>query len=151
MNFFQQLSAIWQNVSMVQRVLLTAIVMALITVGVLLTHWARRPDMRMLYSNLDPEEAAKITEKIAEKDIAYKLTNGGTTIYAPEKNIAQLRIDMAKDGLPEGGQKGYRIFDNEKIGISPFVQSVNLKRALDYLQQLHARFRVLRHCWPLSV
>ena len=37
---------------------------------------------------------------------------------------------MAKEGLPAEGQGGYKIFDNEKIGISPFVQSVNLKRAL---------------------
>jgi flagellar M-ring protein FliF len=37
---------------------------------------------------------------------------------------------MAKEGLPVGQQGGYKIFDNEKIGISPFVQSVNLKRAL---------------------
>jgi flagellar M-ring protein FliF len=37
---------------------------------------------------------------------------------------------MAKEGLPIGEQGGYKIFDNEKIGISPFVQSVNLKRAL---------------------
>jgi flagellar M-ring protein FliF len=33
-------------------------------------------------------------------------------------------------GLPAGEQGGYKIFDNEKIGVSPFVQSVNLKRAL---------------------
>ena len=39
-------------------------------------------------------------------------------------------LDLAKDGLPSGDQGGYSLFDNEKIGISPFVQNVNLKRAL---------------------
>ncbi len=130
MNFFQKLNAIWQNVSLVQRALLIAIGLTFIIAGGLLIHWARRPDMGLLYSNLDREEAAKITEKISEKGTVYKLANGGTTIYAPKENIAQLRLDMAKEGLPEGGQKGYGIFDNEKIGISPFVQNVNLKRAL---------------------
>ncbi|MHC4123381.1 MAG: flagellar basal-body MS-ring/collar protein FliF [Planctomycetota bacterium] len=130
MNFFQKIEAIWRNVSLVQRVLLISIGLTFIIVGGLLTHWARIPDMGLLYSNLDTEEAAKITDKISEKGIVYKLANGGTTIYAPKENIAQLRLDMAKEGLPEGGQKGYGIFDNEKIGISPFVQNVNLKRAL---------------------
>ena len=130
MNFFQKIEVIWRNVSLVQRALLIAIVLTFVIVGGLLTHWARRPDMGLLYSSLDAEEAAKITEKISEKGIVYKLANGGTTIYAPKEKIAQLRLDMAKEGLPEGGQKGYGIFDDEKIGISPFVQNVNLKRAL---------------------
>lgn len=130
MNFFQKIEAIWRNVSLVQRALLITIALTFVIVGVLLTHWARRPDMVVLYSGLDSEEAAKIAEKISEKDIVYKLANGGTTIYAPRKNVSQLRLDMAKEGLPEAGQKGYGIFDDEKIGISPFVQNVNLKRAL---------------------
>jgi flagellar M-ring protein FliF len=86
--------------------------------------------MGVLYASLDTEEAAKIAEKISERGIAYKLANGGTTIYAPKEKIAQLRLDMAKEGLLKEGQKGYGIFDDEKIGISPFVQNVNLKRAL---------------------
>ncbi len=130
MSFLQKLSTVWQNLSVIQRALLTAIGLVFIIVGGLLTYWARMPDMALLYSNLDPEEASKITENIGEKGIVYKLSNRGTTIYAPKENIAQLRLDMAKEGLPEGGQKGYGIFDNEKIGISPFVQNVNLKRAL---------------------
>ena len=130
MTFFQKIEAIWQNVSLVQRALLIAITLALIIVGTLLTCWARRPDMRVLYSGLDAEGAAKITEKISEKGIVYKLGSGGTTIYVPKEDVTQLRLDMAKEGLPEIGQKGYGIFDDEKIGISPFVQNVNLKRAL---------------------
>jgi len=130
MNFFQKIIAVWQNISLVQRALLTAIVLTFIIGGVLLTYWARRPDMRMLYRDLAPEEASKITEKISEKDIAYELRNGGTSVYVPKEKVYQLRLDMAKEGLPAGEQGGYKIFDNEKIGISPFVQNVNLKRAL---------------------
>jgi len=130
MNFFQKIAVVWQNVSVVQRALLISIGLAFVIVGGLLAHWARRPDMGLLYASLDTEEAAKIAEKISEKGIDYKLANGGTTIYAPKENIAQLRLDMAKEGLLKEGQKGYGIFDDEKIGISPFVQNVNLKRAL---------------------
>jgi flagellar M-ring protein FliF len=130
MGFFQKIRAIWQKIGVVQQALLVTIVLTFVIVGALLVHWARRPDMRMLYRELSPEEAAKITEKIAEKNISYELRNGGTTVYAPKEKIYQLRLDMAKEGLPEGEQGGYKIFDKEKIGISPFVQNVNLKRAL---------------------
>jgi len=130
MNLLQKIGAIWQNVSLVQRALLIAVVLTLIIVGGLLTHWARRPDMRLLYQELAPEEASKITEKIGEKGIPYELRNGGTSVYVPKEKVYQLRLDMAKEGLPAGQQGGYRIFDDEKIGVSPFVQNVNLKRAL---------------------
>jgi flagellar M-ring protein FliF len=130
MNFFQKISAIWRNISLIQRALLTAIVLTFIIAGGLLTYWARRPDMRMLYQGLAPEEASKITEKISEKNIFYELRSGGTSIYVPKEKVYQLRLDMAKEGLPADEQGGYKIFDNEKIGLSPFVQTVNLKRAL---------------------
>ena len=131
MNFFQQINAVWQKVGVVQRALLIAVVLTLSIVGFLLTKWARTPDMVMLYQELAPEEAAKITDKIAGKSIPYELRNGGTSVYAPREKIYQLRLDMAKDGLPGGAQGGYKIFDEEKIGTSPFVQNVNLKRALE--------------------
>jgi len=57
MNLFQKIGIVWQKVSLVQRALLIAIVLTFIVIGVLLTNWARRPDMRMLYQQLSPEEA----------------------------------------------------------------------------------------------
>jgi flagellar M-ring protein FliF len=130
MGFLQKIGAIWQKVSPVERALLVAIVLIFVSAGAMLTYWVRKPDMRMLYQELAPEEASKIAEKISEKGIAYELRNGGTSIYAPEEKVYQLRLDMAREGLPVGQQGGYKIFDNEKISVSPFVQSVNLKRAL---------------------
>lgn len=130
MGFLQKIRAIWQRLGIIQQALLIAVVLTFAIVGGLLVHWARKPDMRMLYQQVSPEEAAKIVEKIAEAGVPYELRDGGTSIYAPKEKIYQLRLDMAKEGLPEGEQGGYRIFDKEKIGISPFVQNVNLKRAL---------------------
>ena len=130
MNFLQKIGAIWRKIGLVQRVLLIAIVLTFFGVGALLTHWARKPDLRMLYQDLNPEEASKITEKIGEKGIVYELRAGGTSIFVPKEHVYQLRLDMAKEGLPIGEQGGYKIFDNGKIGVSPFVQNVNLKRAL---------------------
>jgi flagellar biosynthesis/type III secretory pathway M-ring protein FliF/YscJ len=66
MNFLQRARAVWQKISLVQRALLTAVVLTFVIVGALLVHWARRPDTRMLYQDLSPEEASKITEKISE-------------------------------------------------------------------------------------
>ena len=130
MDLLQKITLVWQKVNLVQRALLAAVLVAAVMIGFLVVHWARRPDMRMLYQELSPSEASQITEKIGEQDIPYQLRNGGTTIYVPRKHVYQLRLDLAKDGLPVGEQNGYKLFDDEKIGVSPFVQNVNLKRAL---------------------
>ena len=130
MSFLQKITTVWHNLNIVHKAVLISLALAFIFAGSILTCWATKPEMRMLFQGLESEEAAKIAEKIAEKDIAYELRNGGTTIYAPKKYLYQLRLDMAKDGLPTKSQGGYNIFDNEKVGASPFVQNVNLKRAL---------------------
>ena len=104
MNFFQKIIAIWQKIGLVQRALLIGLLLTFVAACALLTYWARMPDMRMLYQEIAPEEAAKITEKIGEKGIVYELRNGGTSIYVPREQVYQLRLDMAKEGLPIGEQ-----------------------------------------------
>jgi flagellar M-ring protein FliF len=130
MDFLKKIALIWQKISLIQRALLTGVVITVALIGSLLVHWARKPDMTVLYHGLAPSEAYSIVEKIAENNIAYELRDGGTTICVPKQNVYELRIALAKEGLPADNQSGYKIFDEEKIGISPFVENVNLKRAL---------------------
>jgi flagellar M-ring protein FliF len=130
MSFFQRLALVWQRISLVHRALLLAVFLTFGLVGGLLFHWARKPDMRLLYHNLSRDEASKVAEKISGKGVQYELQDGGTTIFVPQDQVYQLRLDMAKEGLPTGEHLGYKLFDSEKIGVSPFVQNVNLQRAL---------------------
>lgn len=130
MGFLQKINIVWQKIGVVQRALLIAIVMACVLVGGLLTKWATRPDMRLLYRELSAEEASAIVDKISELNVPYELRGGGTSIYVPDEQVYQLRLNMAKEGLPKGGKSGYEIFDNEKIGVSPLVQQINYNRAM---------------------
>lgn len=129
MGFLQKINQVWMKIGIVQRAILIAMVIACGVVTALLTNWANRPDMRLLYSDLNPKEAGKITDKISERNVEYELRAGGTSIYVPAETVHELRLAMAKDGLPEGDQTGYKIFDKEKIGVSPLVQQMNLTRA----------------------
>ena len=90
MNFIEKIGLIWQKINIVQRFFLFAVVLTFAVVTTLLIHWARKPDMRMLYQGLSPDEASKITEKISDMGIAYSLRNGGTCIYVPEKKVYHL-------------------------------------------------------------
>jgi flagellar M-ring protein FliF len=131
MGLFQQINTIWSKIGLVQKALLAAIVLACVITGVMLTKWASRPDMRLLFGNLGLEESATISDKISEQNIPYELRNGGKSIYVPAEKVYTLRASLAKDGLmPKDGEPGYEIFDNEKLGVSPLVQKMNYNRAL---------------------
>ena len=130
MDVFQKILLVWEKIGLVQRAMLLAIVLTAVGAGALLVRWARQPDMQLLYQGVAPEDAAKIVDKISALNVPYELRSGGTSIYVPKEQVYKLRLDMAKEGLPAGGQTGYKLFESEKIGVSPFVQNVNLKRAL---------------------
>ncbi len=125
------LKQIWQATGLLQRVIIVAVVLALVGVGWVLFSWAGKPEMTLLYSNLNREEAAKIVEKINDAGIPHELSDGGTTIKVPIDQVHSLRLKMASAGLPTGGQGGYEILDKEKIGASPFTQRVNYARAVE--------------------
>jgi flagellar M-ring protein FliF len=130
MGFFEQILAIWNKTTLVQRALALAMVLACVITGTVLTKWASKPNFALLYQQVSPADAGKITDKLSELGVQYELRGNGTSIYVPDDKVHQLRLDIAKLGLPESGQGGYKIFDEQKIGTSPFVQGVNLNRAL---------------------
>jgi flagellar M-ring protein FliF len=131
MGVLQNINAVWQKIGLMQRALLAAIVLACIITGVLLTQWATRPEMRLLFGNLDIEESSRIAEKLSETNVPYQISNGGRSLFVPSDQIYTLRASLAREGLiPKSGEPGYEIFDNEKIGVSPLVQKMNYNRAL---------------------
>ncbi|MEJ5259265.1 MAG: flagellar basal-body MS-ring/collar protein FliF [Anaerohalosphaeraceae bacterium] len=131
MGLFDKINAVWQKVGLVQRALLAALVLTCVLTAVLLTRWAARPEMRLLFGNLSLEQASKIADKISEQNIPYEIRGGGSSIFVPAEKVHELRALAAREGLlPRNGEPGYEIFDNEKLGVSPLVQKMNYNRAL---------------------
>lgn len=92
--------------------------------------WSQQPVYRILYANLDPNDAGAVISKIKEQRILYKIEDGGRTILVPKEVVYDVRLDLASQGLPQGGGVGFEIFDRTNLGISEFVQKVNYRRAL---------------------
>jgi flagellar M-ring protein FliF len=128
---FQKINAVWQRVGLVQRAVLAAAVIACVITASLLTQWATKPEMRLLYGSLSLEQASLMGDKITQKNIPFQYGPGQTSVYVPAEKVYELRAALAKDGMtPKDGEAGYEIFDNEKLGVSPLVQKMNYTRAL---------------------
>ena len=127
----RNVGAVWNRAGVVQRIVLLAVLLACAGAGWLLFDWARRPSLALLYGGLDPEGAALIADVLRDEGVAYKLKGGGTQIHVPADQRDELRMKLAGKDLPNGGSQGYKILDNDEIGISPFKQQVNYLRAVE--------------------
>ncbi len=84
-----------------------------------------------LYTDLEQDDSGKIVEELKAQEIDYKLEENGSKILVPKDKVDEIRIDLAKKGLPENSNVGYEIFDRTNLGMSEFVQQLNYRRALE--------------------
>jgi len=95
-----------------------------------LIFWNSQPDLQVLFSNLAPDDAGEMVNKLKEKKIPFRLSHSGTTLLVPKDQVYDLRLSFAAEGLPKGGGVGFEVFDRTNIGITDFVQKLNYQRAL---------------------
>jgi flagellar M-ring protein FliF len=95
-----------------------------------LIFWNSQPDLQVLFSNLSPDDAGEMVNKLKEKKIPFRLSHSGTTLLVPKDQVYDLRLSFAAEGLPKGGGVGFEVFDRTNIGITDFVQKLNYQRAL---------------------
>ncbi|SHK25145.1 flagellar M-ring protein FliF [Roseomonas rosea] len=93
---------------------------------------AGQPGMALLYSELDPRDAGAVVASLDRQKVPYRLGANGSTILVPEELVPRLRLSLAREGLPAGGNVGWEIFDRgESLTTTPFQQDVNRLRAME--------------------
>ncbi len=107
--------------------LITTISIALFTFLII---QARVADYQLLYANLSEADAGSVVNWLKTQDIPYQLKNGGKNIWIGADKIYDTRLDLAANGLPNGGDVGFEIFDKQSFALTDYVQKVNYTRAL---------------------
>jgi flagellar M-ring protein FliF len=126
----EQFNQVWLGMSVSRRIVLSVCAAASLATIIGVGYWASQPDYRVLFSGLAPEDAGAVTAKLQTQNVAFRLSNSGTTILVPADQVNQLRLDLAMEGLPAKGGKGYEIFDGASLTMTPFMQHLNQGRAL---------------------
>lgn len=99
---------------------------------VIFTMQMRGSDEALLFSGLDTQDAAAVTERLDGANIAYSLREGGSAVYVNSTQVDEARMRVASSGALSFGSVGYEIFDEtDALGTTSFVQNVNAKRALE--------------------
>lgn len=129
--FTAQIGKFLQQYTMRQRIIIFAVLIGFISSLIALMMWANRPEYEVLYSNIEPASASTIVSDLREQKIKFQLENGGRTIYVPKENVSELRLKYAKDGTISDGIAGYEIFEKSNMGMTTFMQQLNMRRALE--------------------
>lgn len=93
--------------------------------------WSQSPDYRVLFSNFNDRDGGAIVASLQQLNIPYKYSDGGSAILVPSDQVHDARLKLAAQGLPKGGNVGFELMENQKLGISQFLEQVNFQRALE--------------------
>jgi flagellar M-ring protein FliF len=113
---------------MKKMVAFLAMIALVIAAGILLFTWMQKADFQLLYSHLSEDDAGAIVQKLNELKIPYSTEGGG--IMVPADKVYEVRLQLASQGLPQGGGVGFELFDKTNFTMTDFVQKLNYRRAL---------------------
>ena len=114
-----------------QKIMFGLLLSLVIIISGAIFFWAQQDEQALLFGNLNPENANSIVQKLDEKNIDYKISDGGNAIYVPSDKVHSLRLELASYGGGNSETKGYELFDTQSLGMTDFMQQVNQKRALE--------------------
>src|SRR5262249_10664901 len=86
----------------------------------------------LLYGALALRDSAQVVDQLARRHIQYRIAGNGTQVLVPADQVAEARLNLAREGLPAGGSIGYEIFDrSDGLAATEFQQKINETRALE--------------------
>src|SRR5690242_10701909 len=93
--------------------------------------WNQTPDYKVLFSNISDRDGGAIVASLQQMNVPYKFAEGGGAILVPANQVHDVRLKLASQGLPKGGLVGFELMENQKLGVSQFLEQVNFQRALE--------------------
>ena len=130
-NTDNQLQDFFGVMNSAQKVIFGLLLSLVIIISGAIFFWAQQDEQVLLFGNLNLDNANSIVQKLDEKNIDYKISDGGNAIYVPSDKVHSLRLELASYGGGNTENKGYELFDTQSLGMTDFMQQVNQKRALE--------------------
>ncbi|MEM9696439.1 MAG: flagellar basal-body MS-ring/collar protein FliF, partial [Myxococcota bacterium] len=121
----------WSRMPIGAKLFLGAVLATATAVAAYSTMAPYLEERSVLFSQLDREDAAAIVDKLKAQEVPFSLEGDGTTIRVPTDRVHELRLSLAAEGLPHGGQVGFESFENMRLGATEFEQHVTYRRAME--------------------
>ena len=120
----------FQALTLGQRIGVVVVLALAIATIPMLALIGKEPELVILFSQLNSDDTRAIIQELGKQGVTYEVGEGGNVIKVPAERVHELRLQLASVGLPESAGVGFEIFDRTGIGVTPFTQQMNYRRAL---------------------
>src|ERR1700739_883527 len=93
-------------------ILLLVGIAAAVAAGVTVVLWSRGPSSSLLYAKIDAEDPQTIAQALDAAQIPYRIQPGSNNIEVAAERVAEARMKLAGQGLPESGG-GFALMDKD--------------------------------------
>jgi len=114
-----------------RKIMLMLGVAAVVAVMGAVWMWGQQPEYRVLFSNFSDRDGGAIVAELEKMNIPYKYAEGGGAVLVPAERVHDARLKLASQGLPKGGNVGFELMENQRLGSSQFIEQVNFQRAME--------------------
>ena len=112
----------FKEMSMTRKISFGIFTMVVVAGFAALFIWANKTKFQAAYTGLSQDDASLVVGQLKESNTPYRITGDGNTIMVPEGIVYDVRLSMAREGIPKGGGDGFEITES--------VQKINKKRAI---------------------
>ncbi len=130
-NLFIQFREFYKSLSPTKRVSATAASIIAILGVLVLVFMTSNKDYVVLLNNVPSDTLPQVAQKLAQKNIPYKIGADGNSIMVPKEllHTTQMSI-MSELGSTKIGNVGLEIFEKQDFGTTSYAQRINYQRAL---------------------
>ncbi|MDQ6944288.1 MAG: flagellar M-ring protein FliF [Candidatus Eremiobacteraeota bacterium] len=123
----------WSGQAGLNRIIYGAVALAMVLGMIFFAAFRMRgPDYAVLFSNLQPDEANAVVQKLDAGKIPHRLADGGATILVPHEAVYEQRVALAGEGVVKaGGGTGFELFDRTNLGMTDFQEKIAKTRATE--------------------
>jgi len=129
-DLFIRIGLLLQNYTLAQRFIFVFVGITMLSSLIAILFWANSTNYVSLYSDLSPSEANRIVEDLNKEGISFEINSTGTSILVPDNQVNSLRLKFNRVEYSDQID-GFNVFDKSNIGMTTFMQKVNLQRALE--------------------
>lgn len=120
----------WKNLNKLKQIAILVGLLSLFIASGIFYFVMHQVDYGVLFSDLTKADAGTITSDLKEKNIAYKLEDGGKTILVDRNQIDEYRIDLAVDDKLPDSSTGFELFDDSGMMTTDEDRKIMYQRAL---------------------
>lgn len=103
-----------------------------VAVGVAVVLWSQSPSYDLLFNNIAEQDSAEIVDELNRIGVDYQIDSGSGALLVPAGKVREIKLQLAKQGLPRTTSTGYELLDQEtSFGTSKSVEKMRFQRALE--------------------